>query len=271
MTAITKNRTIRPSSRAASSKSYKIDTKAVESEDTLIVNIDHESDSFSKQYNFDGKDLKAKNSISFRVSDNGTGIQISWPGASHSNARRTSSSRPGKTKKDNSIKSEKKPQSSNKKAKGGFEGFIKVKDIRKNYSLIPNVKGIYEVLNPDYKSPKYINPGVGGFFKGKDPNVPTELLKENEVVGSEVVYIGKAGAPNKSATLRSRLKQYLRFGEGKNVGHWGGRYIWQLANHEELVICWKKLPNEDPREVEKELIKVFHKEFGKKPFANLVG
>ena len=81
MTEIIRNRTIRPSSRLEKSKSYKIDTKKVLVDDILIVNIDHESDSFFRTYKFNGSDVAKKNSISFRVNDFGSSIDISWSGA----------------------------------------------------------------------------------------------------------------------------------------------------------------------------------------------
>ncbi len=81
MATIIRNRTIRPSSRLETSKSYKIETKTVDSGDTLIVNIDHESKPFYKSFSFDGRDVKGRNSISFRVNDYGTQIDISWSGA----------------------------------------------------------------------------------------------------------------------------------------------------------------------------------------------
>ncbi len=81
MTEIIRNRTIRPSSRLEKSKSYKIDTKKVSADDILIVNINHESDSFFRTYKFNGSDVAKKNSISFRVNDFRTSIDISWSGA----------------------------------------------------------------------------------------------------------------------------------------------------------------------------------------------
>lgn len=80
MTEIIRNRTIRPSTRLEKSKSYKIDTKNVSQGDFLVVNIDHETKSFSKSYKFNGSDVAHKNSISFRVNDFGTSIDISWSG-----------------------------------------------------------------------------------------------------------------------------------------------------------------------------------------------
>lgn len=81
MADIIRNRTIRPSNRLQSSKNYKIDTKQVSGGDILIVNIDHESKPFHKTYKFNGADVAHKNSISFRVNDFGTSIEISWSGA----------------------------------------------------------------------------------------------------------------------------------------------------------------------------------------------
>ena len=86
---------------------------------------------------------------------------------------------------------------------------------------------------------------------------------------TDIVYIGKAGGMTSKVTLQSRLIQYLKFGMGKNIGHWGGRYIWQLANTDELVICWKPT-DEEPRKVETEMIAQFKAEHqGQRPFANL--
>ena len=153
----------------------------------------------------------------------------------------------------------------------GFSGFKTVSALWIDKSCIPKIKGVYLVINPTYEKTEFINPGVGGFFKGKDPNVSLAELKSNHVKNSQVVCIGKAGSPTGQATLNSRLGQYLRFGETKNVGHWGGRLIWQLKNHSDLIFCWKPTPKEDPREVEKQLLYEYIKQFNTRPFANLTG
>jgi len=82
MVEIIRNRTIRPSTRLETSKSYKIDTKAVSRGDILIVNIDHESKTFRRTYKFKGADIAYKDSISFRVNNYGTTIDIGWSSAS---------------------------------------------------------------------------------------------------------------------------------------------------------------------------------------------
>lgn len=150
----------------------------------------------------------------------------------------------------------------------GFDGFISIKDLWSDKSMIPKKMGVYMVLNVE-QSVKFINPGVGGFFNGKDPNVDISILKD-EYVNSLVVYIGKAGGSSVKQTLFERIGQYLSFGRTKNVGHSGGRYIWQLKNHKNLEICWKIIKNEEPINVERELLSSFMKEFGKLPYANLL-
>ena len=64
------------------------------------------------------------------------------------------------------------------------------------------------------------------------------------------------------------LNPNMRFCQGKDVGLKGCRYIWQIPNSENLVVCWKPT-QEDSRTVEAELIQQFVAEFGKRPFANL--
>lgn len=152
----------------------------------------------------------------------------------------------------------------------GFTGFKTVKELWEDRSSIPKERGVYLVLDPNNENPQYITPGVGGFFKGRNPNVSIDELRTNHVPQTCVVYIGKAGSLTGNATLYSRIGQYLRFGQGKNVGHWGGRYIWQLKKHQDLLFCWKITPHYEPRLMESHIISDFDIQYHKRPFANLV-
>ena len=58
-------------------------------------------------------------------------------------------------------------------------------------------------------------------------------------------------------------------GGGKPIGHWGGRYIWQLEGADELVVCWKPTADSAPREEERALLAQFIEMYGRLPFANL--
>lgn len=151
----------------------------------------------------------------------------------------------------------------------GFEGFTPICTLLKNENPIPKVKGVYIILYPFENKPKFKSIGSGGHFKGKNPNVATEILENNWIKDEPIIYIGKAGSISGSATLHSRLKQYLNFGKGKPVGHWGGRYIWQLDLPEDLVICWKPTPDHDPSIIENYLIQKFKEGYNQRPFANL--
>lgn len=151
----------------------------------------------------------------------------------------------------------------------GFTGFIPIYELMKAPSNLPKRKGVYMVLYTCDTSPAFLSRGTGGHFKGKDPNVSPITLHGNWVEGTKVIYIGKAGGTSHSSTLKSRISQYLRFGQGKKASHWGGRYIWQLKEIYNLSICWKVLIDQDPRTVEKNLISEFKKIYYKRPFANL--
>jgi len=153
--------------------------------------------------------------------------------------------------------------------KAGFSGFRRMSELFTDSSSIPKEKGVYLVLDVSKESPTFLETGTGGSFKEKNPNIAISKLEEHWVENAIIVYIGKAGKDGNKATLRSRLKQYFRFGQGKKVGHWGGRLIWQLKNSNDLIVCWKELPLDDPRTIEAELIKQFVKIYSKRPFANL--
>ena len=146
--------------------------------------------------------------------------------------------------------------------KDGFIGFKKMSELFLDSSMLPVNNGVYLVLNIENKPGEFLMVGSGGHFKGKDPNISLADLKSNWVDNTKVVYIGKA------TSLRSRLRQYFSFGQGKNIGHYGGRLIWQIKYSKDLVVCWKSLTT-DPRVYEADLIQQFVKTFGCRPFANL--
>lgn len=147
--------------------------------------------------------------------------------------------------------------------KDGFTGFVPVSKLRSTASLLPDSGGVYIVVRDSDNSPEFLATGTGGFFKGKNPNVGLEELESNYVAGSKVVYIGKA------TSLKKRVGQLLRFGAGSAVGHWGGRYLWQLADSDNLLIAWKTTPSTDPRAEEIKMLEEFVSRHGKLPFANL--
>lgn len=147
--------------------------------------------------------------------------------------------------------------------KDGFTGFVPVSKLRCTASLLPDSGGVYIVVRDSDNSPEFLATGTGGFFKGKNPNVGLEELESNYVAGSKVVYIGKA------TSLKKRVGQLLRFGAGSAVGHWGGRYLWQLADSDNLLIAWKTTPTADPRAEEIKMLEEFVSRHGKLPFANL--
>ena len=137
---------------------------------------------------------------------------------------------------------------------------------------VPRGEGVYVVLRPTDAAPEFVSAGSGGWFKAKDPNVPETDLKAAWVGGTQVVYVGKAalGASGRRG-LAKRLSEYRRFGAGEPVGHWGGRYIWQLRDAVELLVAWRETPNEDSGAVETGYIADFVRQYGKRPFANRRG
>lgn len=151
----------------------------------------------------------------------------------------------------------------------GFEGFKSIAHYTNNLDELPRQRGVYILINPSKDEPQFLTIGTGGYFKGQNPNVDKATLVSAWVTLLPIVYIGKAGTLTGKATLHSRIKQYLQFGNGKNVGHWGGRYIWQLKDASSLLICWKSLNNKEPRIVEHFLLSKIMEHYGKLPFANL--
>ncbi len=148
--------------------------------------------------------------------------------------------------------------------------FNNLLDSKFDWKLIPAIKGVYIVSCPSDFLPQFLEKGSGGFFKGKNPNKEITDLSNKWVKNANIIYIGKAGGLNQKSTLRSRIKQYIKFGLGNNnVAHYGGRYIWQLNHIKQLYISWYLCDLEEPIDLEKQLLQQFKEKHHNLPFANL--
>ena len=147
----------------------------------------------------------------------------------------------------------------------GYEGFVSFARLRNGELVgVPQVAGTYVVL-VDETVPEFVEKSRGGHFKGKDPTVSADLLHDKWVEDANVVYIGKA------ENLQRRLKEFCRFGSGVPIGHWGGRYVWQVAGSDDWLVCWKPCDEaETALAAEASLLSEFaERHGGRLPFANL--
>jgi len=149
-----------------------------------------------------------------------------------------------------------------KEKMGDFTQAGKIKDWEKWIDDLPKQKGVYAVIYRGNGKPEFVEVGTGGHFRGRNPNVPIKTLHEKWKT-NYVLYIGRANKDKdeNDSTIFDRVKLYMRFGNGKAVGHWGGRYIWQIKGCGELEIHYMACDN--PQAKESELIQKYQ------PFANL--
>ncbi|MER7723871.1 hypothetical protein [Streptomyces sp. NPDC096323] len=149
----------------------------------------------------------------------------------------------------------------------GFRGFVPFSRLRD--SKVPGEAGIYVVLHPSTVTPTFLSRSPAGYLKGRDPSVAVDVLEAAWVEGATIVYVGKASAGKDGRRgLRKRLDEYRRHGAGQAVGHWGGRYIWQLEDSDNLLVAWRATPEQDPGNAEAGLIAEFIERHKARPFAN---
>ncbi|VXC39381.1 hypothetical protein [Plantibacter sp. T3] len=138
----------------------------------------------------------------------------------------------------------------------GFEGFVPLVGLDPKH--IPDAHGVYALLRASNHPPVFLieNPVRRARLK----LYSVEYLATHWVQETAVIYVGKAAG---SAGLRDRLTPYSR----KSSSHSGGRAVWQLADSDEVLVCWKVL--DDPRDAETRLIRAFKASHnGMRPFAN---
>lgn len=147
----------------------------------------------------------------------------------------------------------------------GFEGWVPFSAL--GQTECPRGHGVYAVYWPKEVEPEFLKSSRGGWFKGKDPTVSTSALNDNWVANADIIYIGCSHG--EKSDLRKRLSAFRRFGDGKAVGHWGGRLIWQIAQTDLMRVGWKTTERDEARSLEKLLLERFIRSFDRRPFANL--
>lgn len=152
----------------------------------------------------------------------------------------------------------------------GFVGFERFKGI--NLTLVPSLPGVYLVLREKESRPVFLDHSPAGWFKGQNPTVPVAELEAAWPDGAHCIYIGKAGsgAPG-GRGLRQRVREFRQYGDGRPVGHQGGRRIWQLVDADDYVLSWLPTLGRDPEILENQLLRAFVAEYGKRPIGNRTG
>jgi hypothetical protein len=80
---------------------------------------------------------------------------------------------------------------------------------------VPSVLGIYIVSVPKGFEHKFLPESPVLPRRQVASSKSVDCLEKKWVEGTTVIYIGKAGGDHKKATLRSRLRTYMRFSSGE--------------------------------------------------------
>lgn len=135
---------------------------------------------------------------------------------------------------------------------------------------VPTKAGVYVIVRPTDAPPEYLDTSPAGHFKKKDPTVAVAELATLWIPGERIVYIGKASlSANGKRHLQKRLDEFRQFGAGLPVPHSGGKRIWQLADHDQLLVGWRVTGDADAAKVETQMLADFVAYRGRLPFANM--
>ena len=151
----------------------------------------------------------------------------------------------------------------------GFEGFHLVGQLHaERCEGLPDAAGIYAIVRETPGPPEFMARSTAPVYRGEDPSRPVEELMARWVPGAELLYLGLAAGPGVRNLLKQRVKRMLRFGHGRVVGHWGGRFVWQLLDRAALRVAWNVTGDADAGERIGFILARFVEKHGVLPFAN---
>lgn len=126
-----------------------------------------------------------------------------------------------------------------------------------------NYCGIYLIGLPEnFKKQPFNECSKLKMWKDRKVSVPIEELTNKWVENTDILYIGKS----ESKIVKKRIIEHFTFWNGNKTAAYGGRVIGQIPNFENLYVWYLKC--EQPKEIEKKLLKMFKNQYGKLPFAN---
>lgn len=151
----------------------------------------------------------------------------------------------------------------------GFTGFRALDEL--DLMRIPQGPGIFAILYAGGFEPAFLNKSTAGTFKKKDPSLKVAELEAEWIVGTPVLYLGKASAGSQgNRGLRKQIQEFMDYGRGRPTVVWDARLIWQLRDALDLVVAWKEFPASDVNSAEAAYHADFVSAHGRLPFANLV-
>ncbi|MEY4373989.1 MAG: hypothetical protein RL760_155 [Candidatus Eisenbacteria bacterium] len=152
----------------------------------------------------------------------------------------------------------------------GFEGFLTVGQLHRSGCLeVPDACGVYVVLRRGEAPHRVVRRSQAPAWRGMDPTRPIEELTARVIDATDLLYVNAAPGSGVRHRLRQRLKRFLRFGHGSVVGHWSGRFIWQLGESSRLVLAWRPCAeHEDARALADDLLRRFEAVHHARPYAN---
>lgn len=144
----------------------------------------------------------------------------------------------------------------------GFDGWLTFAELAS--ANVPRDPGVYVIVRPTDDPPAF---RADAPYRGDAP-LPVTDLEARWVRGERLVYIGMASLGSKRDGLHRRLRQFRRYGEGHAARHAGGRRIFQLADHADLLVAWRVTDDAEARDTERAMIAAFQAHHGVRPFAN---
>jgi hypothetical protein len=154
----------------------------------------------------------------------------------------------------------------------GFEGFLTIAALREAPGEgVPVAPGAWVVLRESPGLPHFLASSTGADWRGQDPTVSADTLGARWVANARILYVGAAPGLGVRALLQQRIKRFVRFGQGRRVAHWSGRYVWQLAGSAALRVAWRVTPAQQARGAADQVLAAFAGRHGMPPFANEPG